>query len=59
MATQDELIQWLRTTTPERVPQETLDHLRAGVALDDLWAAGARALSGDDHTGPRGLVAGR
>ena len=41
MATQYELIQWLRTTTPERVPQETLDHIRAGVALEDLWAAGA------------------
>jgi hypothetical protein len=36
-----ELIEWLRNTTPERVVDETVDKLESGVAIDDLWAAGA------------------
>jgi len=36
-----ELIEWLRHTTPERVVDETVDKLESGVAIDDLWAAGA------------------
>ena len=35
----DELIGWLRTTTPERVMDEAAAKLAAGVAEDDLWAA--------------------
>jgi hypothetical protein len=35
----DELIQWLRTTTPEQVMDEAAAKLAAGVAEDDLWAA--------------------
>lgn len=37
----DDLIVWLRHTTPDRVVDETIDRLEAGVSIDDLWAAGA------------------
>lgn len=36
----DELIGWLRTTTPDRVMDEAAAKLAEGVAEDDLWAAG-------------------
>lgn len=39
--TQSELVQWLRHTNPQKVVDETIDKLDAGVAIDDLWAAGA------------------
>jgi hypothetical protein len=39
--TRADLIQWLRTTTPDAVAEETVDALRRGVPIDDLWAAGA------------------
>jgi hypothetical protein len=35
----DELIGWLRTTTPARIMDEAAEKLAAGVAEDDLWAA--------------------
>ncbi len=35
----DELIGWLRTTTPSQVMDEAAAKLAAGVAEDDLWAA--------------------
>lgn len=35
----DELIGWLRTTTPEQIMDEAAAKLAAGVAEDDLWAA--------------------
>lgn len=35
----DDLIGWLRHTTPVQVMDEAAQHLAAGVAEDDLWAA--------------------
>ena len=35
----DELIDWLRASTPEQVMDEAAAKLAAGVAEDDLWAA--------------------
>jgi hypothetical protein len=35
----DDLIRWLRTTTPARVMDEAAAQVAAGVAEDDLWAA--------------------
>ncbi len=43
--TRDDLIHWLRHTTPEAVVDETIDKLDAGVSIDDLWAAGALTAS--------------
>ncbi len=43
--TRDDLIRWLRHTTPERVVDEVIDKLDAGVDIDDLWAAGALTAS--------------
>ncbi|MCC5949315.1 MAG: hypothetical protein JJT89_12770 [Nitriliruptoraceae bacterium] len=40
-ATRAELIAWLRSTTPETVVAETIERMRGGVDIDDLWAAGA------------------
>jgi hypothetical protein len=40
-STRNELIEWLRHTTPEKVVDETVAHLDNGVDIDDLWAAGA------------------
>lgn len=40
-STRQELIEWLRHTTPEKVVDETVAHLDSGVDIDDLWAAGA------------------
>jgi hypothetical protein len=37
----DDLIQWLRHSHPDRVVEEIVDKLDEGVAIDDLWAAGA------------------
>ncbi len=38
---QVDLVEWLRHTTPEQVVDEIVDKLDSGVAIDDLWAAGA------------------
>lgn len=43
--TRDDLIHWLRHTTPERVVDEVIDKLDSGVDIDDLWAAGALTAS--------------
>ena len=49
----DDLIDWLRHTTPERVVDETVDKLQAGVSIDDLYAAGA--LTAARHVSTIGL----
>lgn len=41
----ENLVEWLRHSTPERVVAETIDKLDAGVSIDDLWAAGALTAS--------------
>lgn len=41
----DELIGWLRSTTPEQVMDEAAQKLAAGVAEDDMWAASVLAAS--------------
>ncbi len=41
----DDLIHWLRHTTPERVVDEIIDKIDAGTSIDDLWAAGALTAS--------------
>lgn len=37
----ENLVHWLRRVAPEQVPAETIGHIRRGVPMDDLWAAGA------------------
>lgn len=39
--TRDDLIQWLRHEHPDTVVDATVAKLRAGVPIDELWAAGA------------------
>jgi len=39
--TREELVQWLRHERSETIAENTIAKLNAGVAMDDLWAAGA------------------
>ena len=39
--TSRELVDWLRTETPETIAQATIAKLQSGVTMDELWAAGA------------------
>jgi len=41
MNTIDRLVDWLRHAAPETLAEETINHLRSGVTIDQLWAAGA------------------
>ena len=41
----DDLVGWLRSTSVERVPAETIDLLDSGISKNDLWSAGALTAS--------------